>query len=345
MPEMTAALQVNLAQRLSRTSANAQSTASVDGAGSTYVSDVTLRYVGMGVEEFAKEGRLSKQEFVTVTPKFWGRTNWYTKITIESSSLASGDNTLAATNVPVVSADANGITGASMAAYIASNLNAAIGTGSMTVTWSDDTWKFTIAEDTASNLTSISINPPSVDNYIDGTEKTFGRSGTDTGTSWTSNIPEDCTLETDLPSDFLEMEHVDYDDHILYQAPFDLFMSPETNSSWVEYYAIRDQKLYLTPTPNDRRMLKIRYRYTPTTATISGTQNTATCSLPTENHMAPVYYAAGMILRETFEPEEAEKMFGLYYDQVRKYRIRQANQNSKMFPRNVEFYVPRVESS
>jgi len=343
MPEMTAALQVNYAERLSRTSSNALSSASTDASGNAYVSDVTRQYVSMGVEEFAKEGRLSKQNFVTVTPKFWGRTNWYTQITIESSSLASGDNTLTATNVPVVSSDSNGIGGSAMALQIATNLNAAIGTGSMSVSWDDDTWQFTIGEDTASNLVSISVDPPSVDNYIDATLKTFGKGGTEASTEWVSNFPEDCTLETDLPSDFLEMEHVDYDDHILYQAPFELFMSPETQSSWVDHYAIRDKKLYLAPVPSDRRMLKIRYRWNPTPVTLTGSGDTATCSLPTENHMAPVYYAAGMILRETFEPDEADKVFALYYDQVRKYRTRQANQNTKMFPRQVNFHVPRVD--
>jgi len=338
MPEMTAAMQVAFAERLSRTPANALSSASTDGSGNAYVSDVTRQYVGMGVDEFAKEARLSKQAFVTVTPKFWADTNWYAQITIEG-----GNNALAATNVTLASSTIVGVSGSTYASHIASNINAYIGTGSISVSWNDASWAFTIKDNTVASITSITIDPPSIDNYIDGTSKTFGKTGTDTDTEWVSNIPEDCTLETDLPDDFLEMEHIDYDDHILYPAPFEIFMSPESQSSYPNYYAIRDKKLYLNPTPSDRRMLKIRYRWIPTPVTITGSGDTATCSLPTENHMAPVYYAAGMILRETFEPDESDKMFGLYYDQVRKYRIRQANQNTKMFPRNIEWRLPNVD--
>ena len=79
MPEMTAAMQVAYAERLSRTPSNALSTASTYTSlleTVAYKSDVTRQYIGMGVEEFAKEGRLSKQAFVTVTPKFWADTNY-----------------------------------------------------------------------------------------------------------------------------------------------------------------------------------------------------------------------------------------------------------------------------
>ena len=331
MPAMTVANQITYSKRLSRTTSGALT--------ETYDNDVVRQYINVGVDEFAKEARLSKQNFITVTPKFWARSNWYAKVT-----LVGGNNALSATNVALVTADADGISGASMAQYIATGINAAIGSGSIAVSWSDDTWKFTVADDTVASLTSISIDPPSVSNYIDGTGKVFGKDGTEASTSWVSDFPEDCTLESDLPDDFLEMEHVDYDDHLLSQAPFDMFMSPESNSNLPRYYAIRDRKLYLAPSPNDRRTLKIRYRYSPNPATLTGASDTESCLLPTENHMAPVYYAAGMILKENFEHEESDRMFQLYYDQVRKYRMRQSNQNSKMFPKNVGFSVPRVES-
>lgn len=326
---MTIANQITFSKRLSRTTSTSLTEGTTD--------DVVRQYLNVGVQEFAKEGRLSKQEFVTVTPTFWGRTNWYFQLTI-----VGGNNALAATNVACVESDVGPITGSTMATHLATNINSAIGAGSISVGWSDDTWKFTIQDNTVASITSVTVSPPSVDNYIDGTEKTFGKTGTETGTSWTSNIPEDVALESDLPSDFLEMEHVDYDDHLLFQAPFSIFMSPEVMSNWPEYYAIRDRKIYIAPTPSDRRMLKIRYRYLPTDVTLTGDHDATTCALPTENHMAPVYYAAGMILRENFEQDEANQMFGLYYDQVRKYRIRQNNQNSKLYPKNVDFFVPIV---
>ena len=138
------------------------------------------------------------------------------------------------------------------------------------------------------------------------------------------------------------MESVDYDDHLLYKAPFDIFMSPEVNSTWPEYYAIRDRKIYIAPVPSDRRMLKIRYRYIPSPVTLTGDSDSTSCALPTENHMAPVYYAAGMILKENFEYDEGDRMMAMYYDQVRKYRIRQNHQNAKIYPKNVDFRIPIV---
>ena len=338
---MTVANQITFSRRLSRTSANALTENDTD--------DVVRQYINVGVDEFAKQGRLSKQNFVTVTPTFWGRTNWYAKVEITD---ASNPLALSATNVALVQADVGPIGGSTMATHIASGINAAIdtywgsGTGSFSVSWSDETWQFTLGADTASTVTAISIEQPSVDNFIDGTEKTFGKTGTETDSDgdleWTSNFPEDCTLESDLPSDFLEMEHVDYDDHLLYQAPFSIFMSPEVNSNWPEYYAIRDRKIYIAPTPNDRRMLKIRYRYLPDPVTLTGESDATECALPTENHMAPVYYAAGMILKENFEYNESNEMMGMYYNQVTTYRIRQNNQNAKVYPKNVDFFIPIV---
>ncbi len=335
MPAMTIANQITYTKRLSRTTSNILTVTDTD--------DVVRNYLNQGVDEFAKEGRLSKQNFLTITPTFWGRTNWYFKMTIEG-----GDNALAATNVAIVESDVGPISGSTMATHLATNINSAVtaygtNTGSIAVSWSDNTWNFTI-NDTAGSITSIAVLPPSIDNYIDATEKTFGRSGTEAATSWVSNIPEDCTLETDLPDDFLEIEQVDYDDLILEQGPFSLMMSPEVQSNRPVYYAIRDRKMYLSPTPSDRRMMKIRYRYLPAAVTLTGESDVTNCALPIENHMAPVYYAAGMILRETFEASESDRMFGLYYDQMRKYRIRQNNQNSKIFPRRVGFTIPIVES-
>ena len=333
MPAMTIANQISFAKRLARQKSNAVTISDTD--------DVVRQYLNMGVEEFVKTaGYVSTQNFVTITPAFWGRTDWYVQVTI-----AGGSNTLAATNVAITPTDYDGITGGSAAAYLSTQINAASGGGTMTVTWSDSSWVFSIAEQAASTVTSIDISEPSLDTLISAADLLLGKTGTDTGTSWTSNFPEDCTLESDLPSDFYQMEYVDYDGHELYEAPFDIFMSPETNSNYPEYYAIKNKKIYITPSVNDRRILKVRYRSLPASVDTAGTNDGTTCALPDENHMAPVYYAAGMLARENFEQDEADRLLGLFYDQARNYKVKEANQNTKMFPRNVDFYVPKVEPS
>lgn len=340
MPEMTIALQVNMAERLSRTTSNALSTASTDSSGNAYSSDITRAYINIGAGEFAQEGKLSKQDFITVTPKFYVQADWYAQITIEG-----GNNALAATNVALASEDLAFTDGSTLASHLASNINAYIGAGSIAVSWDDKDWKFYIYDNTTASITSVTIDEPSSDYYIDGSERVFGRQGTDSTTTWTGSFPQDCTLESDLPSDFLEMEHVNYDDHPLYEAPFEIFMSPDSHTNYPDYYAIRGKKIFITPVPSDRRVVKLRYKYKPSDATVTGSLDTATCSLPVEAHMAPVYYAAGMILRENFEQEEADKMFGLYYDQIRKWRIKQSNQNAKMFPRYAHVPLPLVDES
>jgi len=340
MPEMTMALQVNTAMNLARTTANALSTASTDGSLNAYSGDITRQYINIGAGEFAQEAKLSKQHFLTVTPMFYVQADWYAQITI-----AGGNNALAATNVALASSNLAGVGGSTLATHIASNINAAIGTGSISVGWDDKTWRFSICDNTIVSITAVTIAEPSTEYHIDGTSKVFGKTGTDSTSTWVSSFPEDCTLESDLPSDFLEMEYVDYDGYALKEAPFELFMSPESYSSQPDYYAIRGRKIFITPSPSGRKIVKLRYKYTPTEVTITGSGDTATCSLPTEAHMAPVYYAAGMILRQNFEQEEADRMFQLYYDQVRKWRIKQANQNTKLFPRYAAVPPPVVDES
>ena len=339
MPEMTMAMQVNFAERLSRTSYNALSTASTDSSTNAYKSDITRSYINVGVQEFAQEAKLSKQNFITVSPKIYVQADWYAQITI-----AGGNNALAATNVALASSNLVFASASLVAQHLASNINAYIGAGSIAVSWNDNDWGFYIYDNTIASITALTVAAPD-DYYIDGTDKVFGKTGTDSTTTWVSGFPEDCTLESDLPSDFLEMEHVDYDGHALEAAPFDMFMAPEFHSSWPDYYAIRGKKIFIAAAPSDRRILKIRYRYSPVEVTVTGSGDTATCSLPTEAHMAPVYYAAGMIQRGNMEHEDADRWFALYYDQVRKWRIKQANQNPKMFPTVGSEPVPVVDES
>jgi hypothetical protein len=328
MPALTMANQISLVKRLARANSGYLT--------ETYTDDVARRYVNMGVEEFVKEaGAPSKEDYIDVTPSFDTRTTWAVRVTI-----VGGTNAMTATDVAVTGTDQDDTTGTQVASDFETTLQAAIGAGaSATVSWSTTTWKFTID---AADSTSITIESPSGATYVDATESLFGKTGTETGTTWTSNFPQDCTVLADLPSDFYQMEHAEWDGYPLYRAPFELFMSPETQTTRVQYYAVRGKKLYLAPAPTERKMLKVRYRYLPASVTLTGSSDTTACVLDDEDHMAPVFYAAGMVLRETFEPEESEKLFGQFFQMARKKKIVEANQNSKMFPKVTDMYVPKV---
>ena len=327
MPALTMAQQISLVKRLAR----------ADSAylTETYDDDVARRYVMMGVDEFVKNAHgPSKEDFIDVTPTFNTRTTWAIRLTI-----VGGANALTATDIAITGTARAATTGTIAAGDLEDTIQAA-GAATATVTWSTTAWMFTID---ALDSTSITVEAPETITYVDATAMLFGKTGSETSTTWESDFPEDCTLVADLPSDFSQIEHVEWDKHQLYQAPFDMFMSPETNSTWVDYYAIRGKKIFLSPVPSERKLLKVRYRYFPATVTITGSSDTTECALDDEFHMAPVYYAAGMILTETFEHDEAQKMNQRFYDQVQRYRLKEANQNTKLFPRNVEFFIPKVE--
>lgn len=330
MPTMTQAEQVAYAKRLARVTGSALKI--------TYDDDVPRHYIHMGTEEFCKHAHgMSKEDYLTITPQFTVRDDWYINLTIED-----GADALVATDIAITATDTTDTTGAATATLLETAINAAIGGGGVTVAWSDTTWRFTITPTVGSS--SITVDSPSIDYYIDATAKLFGATGTQTGTHWDSSFPEDCTLKSSLPSDFFELEYIDYDGHILQPAPFSMFMSPRSVSSYPEYYAIKDREIFISPTVDSRKMIKIRYKHVPSVASISGSDDaTTSCLLPPEVHMAPVYYAAGMMLKETFEEEEAAKKLAMFFDIVRTYNMRQANQNPKMFPQNVDYYVPRVQ--
>ena len=332
MPAMTIANQITFAKRF----ANIYGDSAVTN---TSTDDVVRQYLNTGVEEFCKTAlAITKENYLTVTPKFDLRDNWYVNVTI-----TGGTNALAATDVAITATDASDVSGTAVATAFEATLQAAIGGGATaTVAWDDATWTFEID---ASDSDSIKFTSPSGDNNIDALLMIFGAGGTQTGTTWTSGFPQDCTVKTDLPSDYLSMEHVDYDQHILYEFPTKYFMSPETSSNWPEYYSIRNRVLQIAPSPNTRRLLKIRYRSIPNPVTLTGEQDATTCALPTEVNMAPVYYAAGLMLKERFEHTEGDKMLGQFQVMAQEYRRRESNQNVKMYPRNSIFYVPRVDTS
>jgi hypothetical protein len=325
---MTVANQITFVKRLARADSGYLTETDTD--------DVARRYVNTGVEEFVKAGHgPSKEDYIDVTPEFDTRTTWYIRLTI-----TGGTDAISATDVAVTTTDRNDVTGTQVATDLQAAIRTATG-GAATVVWSTTTWRFTID---SIDGTDIEIGSPSGITFIDATDSLFGRTGSSSAQTWVSNFPEDCTVVSDLPSDFYDMEYAEWDKHPIYQAPQEFLMSPERNSNWVDYYFIRDKRIYLAPAPSERRLFKVRYQYFPASITLDGTADaTTSCPLAHENHMAVVYYATGMVLDETFESEESNRMLQRFTDQVSKYRIKEANQNTKIGLKPSGFHVPVVE--
>jgi hypothetical protein len=138
-------------------------------------------------------------------------------------------------------------------------------------------------------------------------------------------------MDTTLPAGFLEIQYVEWDNDPLGRAPYDQFLSPETQGI-PQYYAIQNKKIRLNPTPQEQALFLVRYKGMPADYGTDGTDDSSTCYLPEEVHMAPVYYATSMILEEMHEPQQAAYFQGKFEAMCREYRMREANNNPNLFP-------------
>jgi hypothetical protein len=297
--------------------------------------DTELMYrINDGMTEFAKDIHgLDKEGYVTIQPKFDSRTNWGLNM-----SGNGGDTTFA-----VTSTDRDDATGGTIASDLQTSIQAATTAwSSATVTWSTTDWTFAI---TVPSATTVTISSP-VDNknYLSAVEYLLGTGNTQATTTWTSSLPEDCTVEADLPSDYVAMHYVEWDNREMYQAGFDLFASPGYTGNPM-YWHVRNRKLRLYPNPARQKMLKIWYKATPADFVDAATQASVACPLPDIYHIAPCYWAAAQLAEEGFEGNIADRMQRRYADQVRKYTLEYSNENPKMYSQNKGFLHPRITLS
>ena len=291
----------------------------------TNSGDVTRFYINLGVQEFCKNvNGLPKHTYLTVSPKFSAHSNFACRFTI-----TSGANALTATEMPIVSNTYTDAGGASLATALQQQFSN-VAALSVSVSWYSASWVFAINSHD-SNTTYIEVAAPTTNTYVDATPILFNLTGTQTGYYWKGNFPLDCTLETDLPSDYYDMEYVEWDGELLSPAPNDLFVSP-AESGTPCWYTIKGRKLRLLPCPTRQGKFSIQYRYFPDALEIDGTDDAEECALPTEFHLAPVYYAAAKIFEERHENEKAEQEYSLFYDQIKRYRMRESNHNPTLFP-------------
>lgn len=317
---MTLGTQVSLTERLARTSPNAQTLSST--------SDVTRMYINEGCREFAKRVHgVATESLLTLTPRFNIPTNYAVKFAV-----SGGVNEVASTNVYLTPTAHTAASGSGVASYLQAMLNTAVvaggGSGSLTLQWSASSWQFYVNAGTA---TTVYFGSPSDDaRAIDGSLY-VGLSGTAATSTFTGDVPLDCTLESTLPAGFLEIQYVEWDDAPLTRAPYSNFLSPQSQGT-PQYYAIQNKKIRVNPTPTQQEKFLVRYKGMPDDFDTDGTDDASECTLPTEVHMAPVYYAAAMILEEMHQHEEAAYLQSKFESMAREYRMREANNNPTLFP-------------
>jgi len=326
---MTIANQVTFAKRFSRTSSNALTMTDTD--------DVVMTYLNQGVKEFCKKVHgIPKREYVAITPKFDLQTNFAVQLTV-----VGGVNEMAATDIVVAESEQFSVTGAVAAQHIQTMINAMnvtqLASGSMVVTWDASNWCFYLD----AQATSITVGAPDKDTYVDYTDELFGKSGAQATTTWLGVFPDDCTVESNLPTDFLEDTYVEWDRTPLKRAPNDVFLSPQSHGDPI-YYGVQADRIRFYPSPDHQGKCYLQYRSMIASVSASDATSTNECSLPTAYHMAPVYYAAALIAQERFEASMANIYRGMFMDHVNDYTVREANQNPSFEAKADPPIVPKV---
>ena len=249
---MTLAQAITKVRRLSRTQASSHDDATI------------MERINDAMKEFGRAAfGLTKEGYITITPLFDIQTNCSIRLTI-----VGGANEIAATDIAICATDAVDQTGTQVATALQTAIQAAItaagGTPSLTVVWSTTAWTFTID---AIDSTSITFAVPSGLTYHSALELLGLGAETTTGTSVTGSIPTDCTVESALPTDFLQLVgKPEWDGDPLVQGLFQEFHSPESTGDPLRYY-VRNKNIMLSPAPHIQKKFHLYYRYLPTSFT------------------------------------------------------------------------------
>lgn len=321
---MTLAQQITYAERRARVSSNVTT--------SSTANDITIAYINEGVREFCKmAGGIPKVAYLQLSPKFDVQTNWAVRITVTSgaNALTAQDLVLAATNTASMG-------GASYASYLAGQISANTLT-SISVSWDSTEWTFDIY-DTLGSATYWEIAEPSGIGYVDAVPMLLNTYGTQSGTYFAGDMPMDLTLETSLPSDCLTVLNCEWNHNRLDKAPFDIFASPGSLGTPM-YYAVKNEVIRLYPCPSSQELFQINYLSAPTDLSTT----TDSCPLKDEYHWAPVYYAAAMLAAENHDWDVHDKNYTMFMSEVNKYKIKNDNQNTAMFPRYNPVSPPKVQ--
>ena len=255
-------------------------------------------------------------DILTIGALFTTRTHYGIRIEI-----IGGSNALSATDIAITSTERTRGTGAQVAADLQTAIQAA-GAATATVAWTD--FYFTVD---ASDSTSIEIlSPEDLVTYADASELLFGRTGLQTGTSWVSTFPNNCTVEVALPADYTEgsLEAVEWDGDELYEVPESWSMSTDWNARPARY-SIRDGYLRLVPSPTENGILEIWYRSTPAEIAVSAFDTAIPSAIPRVLHKSLSYLLASEMAKGNFDEEIGMLRWREYWRQLSIWKADRAN--------------------
>ncbi len=266
-------------------------------------------------------GGIPKKAHMQIAAKFYIGTDFRFRMTI-----AGIGDTLAATDIQISSTELTEASGATVATALQTAIQTATGGTGTTVAWSTTAFTFTI---TTLLATAQTIEPPEDSvYYTDASAILFGGYTSVQDSTWVGSFPQDVTLEADLPSDFHQISKVSWDDGELVSAPRDYFITPNASGPPC-YYDIRNDHIYLYPSPTQQARFYIEYTAVPVTAS---TSDTATYLIPTRFQMLIVTYTTYLMLLASHEYEKANQHLALYIREKNKMVINTANQNTSIEP-------------
>lgn len=213
------------------------------------------------------------------------------------------------------------VTGAALATALQAIIQGSgVGATATTMAFSETTRKFTIeASAETATATSIVVTYPANSSYYDKTWELFGGTATKTGTTFVNNAAPFCTSEYVLPSDFLEVHEIIYNDD--YDEPLEpeIFKRRSDSTGTPENYSIitkgSSEYIRFTPQPTTiGNRFAMSYYYQPSEiATGSGNDSTS-FEYPARYQMALVYYTVYLYKLSESEENKAIGYRTLYQD-------------------------------
>ena len=296
----------SLARMLSRTDENG-----VSDANASILVDSAYQQVTKDI------GGYQKVAHMQIAPKFYIGSDFRFRMTI-----AGTGDTLAAEDIQISSTELTEATGATVATALQTAIRTATGGVGTSVAWSTTEFYFTI---TTTNATAQTIEAPEDSvYYTDATGILFGSYDSVQDDTWVGGFPQDITMMADMPTDFHAISKVSWDDSELLPAPRDYFVTPNCSGTPC-YYDIRNDHMFLYPSPTQQARFYIEYAGVPVTAS---TTDTATYDIPTRYQMLIVHYTAYLMLLTNHEYEKANQELAIYIREKNKVLINKYNQNT-----------------
>lgn len=225
-------------------------------------------HIQQSIYDFCEDiGGLPLEAYLSISAKFDTETHFAVHIKIVESGSTVTDE-----DVVITSTQRSGATGATVASDLQTAIRAMTGAvGTETVTWSPFYFTIDFKQGATASGDSITISEPTTTTYADARGLLGLSSYTTSSTVITSSYPQDCTVESDLPTGAISIQNVEWDYYPLKEGPDSYFQSPESYGS-PRFYNVRGSVIRLFPTPDEQEVFRIEYKGRPDDLVFQGYQ-------------------------------------------------------------------------